>query len=357
MNANGSWAVEADSGGLLALKYADQNPGAPAEYPPGTPLQPPGPFLGATWDNITEWAAYVINLGGPPWGYEGISDLDGGYGNTSVVIHTLATFDRYWPTRLGLETTAYSDWTNCPYVTHDFDDLYSGIDVPLIVFQSQFFGNRTFGPFQDGTANSNCTATVLVGYGHLDVFCGIYSSTDVSAPTYHWMIGPMHAVAATYMVPSKTVVGQGYGLSVNVTAANSGDFTETFNVTVYVNTTYIASENVTLSSGTSTILVLTCNTTGLAYGNYTINASAWPAAGETNMVDNNCTGGSMTVTIPGDINGDFKVGLPDLVLLAQAYGSTPGSPRWNPNADLNNNGIVDLTDLVTVAIHYGQHYP
>jgi hypothetical protein len=63
------------------------------------------------------------------------------------------------------------------------------------------------------------------------------------------------------------------------------------------------------------------------------------------------------VAIPGDLNGDFKVNLEDLVLLAQAYGSKPGDPNWNPNADIDNNGVVGLSDLVILALHYGQHYP
>jgi hypothetical protein len=63
------------------------------------------------------------------------------------------------------------------------------------------------------------------------------------------------------------------------------------------------------------------------------------------------------VAIPGDLNGDFKVNLEDLVLLAQAYGSKPGDPNWNPNADIDNSGAVGLSDLVILALHYGQHYP
>jgi len=57
------------------------------------------------------------------------------------------------------------------------------------------------------------------------------------------------------------------------------------------------------------------------------------------------------VSIPGDLNGDIKVGLPDLVILAQAYGTTPNSPKWNPNADIDGNGAVGLSDLVIMAEH------
>jgi hypothetical protein len=62
--------------------------------------------------------------------------------------------------------------------------------------------------------------------------------------------------------------------------------------------------------------------------------------------------------IVGDLNGDGKVTLADLMLLASAYKSQPGDPKWNPLADIAPPyGIISLTDLVTMALHYGQHNP
>jgi hypothetical protein len=59
--------------------------------------------------------------------------------------------------------------------------------------------------------------------------------------------------------------------------------------------------------------------------------------------------------LPGDINADGIVGLADLVLLAQAYGSTPGDPNWNENADIAEPwGRISLADLVTLAFYYRQ---
>ena len=71
------------------------------------------------------------------------------------------------------------------------------------------------------------------------------------------------------------------------------------------------------------------------------------------------SGGNYTVyyqAIPGDLNGDGKVGLDDLVILAQAYGSRPGDPNWNPVADIDGDGVVGLSDLVILAQHYGEQY-
>lgn len=59
-----------------------------------------------------------------------------------------------------------------------------------------------------------------------------------------------------------------------------------------------------------------------------------------------------------DINADGQVGLADLVLLAKAYGSRTGDPNWNEYADIAEPwGIIGLTDLVTVAVYYGQCFP
>jgi hypothetical protein len=58
-----------------------------------------------------------------------------------------------------------------------------------------------------------------------------------------------------------------------------------------------------------------------------------------------------------DINGDGKVNLQDLFILAKAYGSKPGAPNWNPKADIDGNGIVGLSDLVALTQYYGQPFP
>ena len=59
---------------------------------------------------------------------------------------------------------------------------------------------------------------------------------------------------------------------------------------------------------------------------------------------------------PWDPNQDGIVSLLDLVIIAAAYGSTPGSPNWNRAAGINADVIVDLNDLVMFAGHFGEQY-
>jgi hypothetical protein len=58
--------------------------------------------------------------------------------------------------------------------------------------------------------------------------------------------------------------------------------------------------------------------------------------------------------LPGDVTGDGKVDAQDLSAVALALNSTPESPNWNPAADLNQDGIVDVFDLVLVGRNFGK---
>jgi parallel beta-helix repeat protein len=174
----------------------------------------------------------------------------------------------------------------------------------------------------------------------------------------------VHDVGTTALdLLNRNVTCRGYNMTVTVTVTDLGDFTETLNVTVYANATYIASQNVTLSSRNSTSITFTCNSIGLAYGNYTLSVYAWPVPGETNMANNNCTGGWVIVAGVGDITGSPS-GLPDgvcdisdVAYVASLFGMTSSKRGWQPNADVNNDGVIDISDVAIVAASFGKVYP
>jgi PKD repeat protein len=53
-----------------------------------------------------------------------------------------------------------------------------------------------------------------------------------------------------------------------------------------------------------------------------------------------------------DLNEDGKVDILDLAIFARAYGSIPGSDRWNARADLDGNHVINILDGVVIARSY-----
>jgi len=75
-----------------------------------------------------------------------------------------------------------------------------------------------------------------------------------------------------------------------------------------------------------------------------------------NFIDYRSTDGTFAnLRAPWDLNWDLKVNIVDLVLVARAFGTTPGSPGWDPLADVNGDGHVDIADLTLVGTHFGQN--
>jgi uncharacterized protein YhfF len=168
-------------------------------------------------------------------------------------------------------------------------------------------------------------------------------------------------IAVTNVTTSKTVVGQGYNVSINVTVENQGDYTETFNVTVYANTTEIETREIILSSGASTTTNFTWNTTDFAKGNYTISAVAEtvPGEGETDLEDNNCTDGWILITKVGDLGSadgffvmDGFIDAYDLTLFIQCYNDLAPTEAMYL-ADLGDSAGFFLVDAKVDAYDLG----
>jgi hypothetical protein len=178
----------------------------------------------------------------------------------------------------------------------------------------------TFPPSPEGTY-----------FVYLKVTDGVGANATSNTVT---VIRALHYVAATNVTPSKTVLGQGFSDSINVTVANQGNYTGTFKVTVFANATSIASQNITLSIGNSSTTTFIWNTTGFARGRYTIKVQVALPPGETNTANNTYTGGWVEVRLLGDVNGDGYVTLADVgkldLIFSEVY------PYTCPPYDVNN---------------------
>jgi len=196
-----------------------------------------------------------------------------------------------------------------------------------------------------GKGDYSIIASASVVQDETDIADNNRTSSDVVTILY---IG--HDVAITSVQPAKTVIGQGYVLKVAVKVKNYGTYTETFTVDLFVNTTAIQTQSITLTSGEIAQLNFTWDTVRYVYA-YTITAVAIPVQGEVETADNSLTFGIVKVSCIGDIGGDYITDSKDFVLIKKAIPSVPGSSRWNPNADINCDNLVDAKDYQILKNH------
>jgi len=163
----------------------------------------------------------------------------------------------------------------------------------------------------------------------------------------------VHDIGVTDIALCPEIVAEGSVSQMNVTVADHGCYREVFNLTVCVNTTIIASQLVSLTSGNCSTAIFTFNTTGFGVGNYTMYAYAEPISGENDTMDNT-NARWMVVTFLADLDRSGRVNILDIFIVAQAFGSRPGDPKWNIVADLDKSGTVDILDIFKIAWDYGK---
>ncbi len=217
-------------------------------------------------------------------------------------------------------------------------------------------GNGTLASISFQAKNAGSTWLWLRETLLVDSAANLIPHTDANGVVYILF----HDVAITAVSHSKTIVCQGYSANVSVTAQNQGNYTESFNVTVYANSTTIGSQGVTLASGNSIIVTLIWNTTSFAKANYVISGSSSIMPGETNTTNNSMTDGMVLVTLIGDVNGDRKVRVDDILAVASRFGTNYGGPpnsngySYDANCDINDDLKIRADDVLAAALHFGQ---
>lgn len=160
-------------------------------------------------------------------------------------------------------------------------------------------------------------------------------------------------IAVTNITPERTIIGQGFSeiLKINVTTLNEDYYlSTTSNLTVYVNSTILATtENITLAPRSFAIFVFIWNISGLAKGNYTITAVADVVQYETDTLDNT-RNQLVVITIAGDVTSetglpDSLVDMRDIGAICNKFGTRPSNPNWDPNMDVNADGVVNMRDI------------
>jgi len=144
---------------------------------------------------------------------------------------------------------------------------------------------------------------------------------------------------------------------INVTVTNNGGYDENVQVRLTVsNTTFVNLPPIsgTVLAGQSTIFTFSWNTTGINPTWYNMNASVSPVPGQINTSNIALALTHATRVFPrGDVNQDGAITIFDISIADLGYYSQPGNSRWNPYADVDNNGIINIVDINYIAFHYG----
>lgn len=62
-----------------------------------------------------------------------------------------------------------------------------------------------------------------------------------------------------------------------------------------------------------------------------------------------------STTLVGDVDGDCRVSVLDLTLIAADFGYSFGSLRYIPAYDIDHDGTINIFDIQRVAAHFGEH--
>ncbi len=113
-----------------------------------------------------------------------------------------------------------------------------------------------------------------------------------------------------------------------------------------------------VNSATGAIIFSKTFTINLSFGTlnslkFVLNIPAVPLMLAASCTVNVGSPATCMVSRTPDLDHDGTVSIIDFAMIASAFGSTAGSPRYNPAADLNGDGTVSIIDLGIVGADFG----
>jgi PKD repeat protein len=219
-----------------------------------------------------------------------------------------------------------------------------------------------FGDGNNLTTANPVVRHVFANYGNYTITLTVIDSEGLNDTVWEFIdVNPEagHDVAIMDIVLYQGWAYQGQTLNITVIITNKGNHTETVEVRLYHNISAgeaIDIKTTNLKPGENETLTYTWNTSHAPYcHNYTLMAIAGISF-DSKPADN-IRLSHVKVRIPGDINEDGTVDIVDISRAARAFGTYPRHPRWDPDADQNGDGKINIVDLTLIALHWKTKCP
>jgi hypothetical protein len=146
-------------------------------------------------------------------------------------------------------------------------------------------------------------------------------------------------------------------VTITVVVLNNGTIPETFDVTIALDSPIAMLNVFDLGVGSNTTLTYEWNTSEVPTGPHTITATATVVPSDIDPTNNEKSRSLTVISSTGpntDINGDGRVNMVDIAIVAHAFGTQEGDARWIPAADVLPDGRINMIDIAMVARDFGK---
>lgn len=229
------------------------------------------------------------------------------------IAHT--TTDGIFDNRVG-NTPPTADFSVLPLLANQrgvvkFDASASSDDGWIVSYHWDYGDGQNETYMRELLRDINLTAKATHTYAQSGTYTVTLTVTDNNSTTATASapVTILYDIAVINVKPSHIAAMPGVPVTINVTAMNNGNYTETFPVTTYYNETAIATQDVIdLTPQAQETLTFNWNTTGVSLGNYILKANASAVVGETNTVNNQYIDSFVTIAESNIINYPVIVG-------------------------------------------------
>lgn len=245
-----------------------------------------------------------------------------------------------------------------------------------VAYGGSFDSSRSLAKGQSGTvtiggwtwtSGHKCTFAVITTSGNKYTYTTTTEGTPANAPAPAPPLPPpphTHDVTVNYVIPSKTVVGQGYATNIRVRVSNNGNYAENADLTIIADPSLLQGDEIVISTqnvsvnrygqiGQSVEITVIWNTTNWQSRDYSLSAFVSPVTGETNTLDNSRIFGIVRVTIPGDVTGDCFVSNLDVFQINLYWQQrSPTAPAY---VDINSDDLVNIKDASMIGVNWLKH--